>query len=377
MRVAIVGCGYVADYYMQSLPLYKALELVAATDRDAGRAAAFVACHGLSCLRASLEEVLADPGIELVLNLTDPASHYEVSKACLEAGKHVYSEMPLAMQMSDAQALVELAESKGLQIASAPCSILGETAQSLWKALREQRVGPVKLAYAEMDYGFMHLMPYRKWYSKSGRQWPYEHEFEAGCTVEHAGYYVNWLTAFFGPALSVTAFSSCLYPDKGTDVPLAGAGPDFSVASIRFVSGAVARLTCSNIAPADQHLRLFGDRGILQVQFALDYKAPVFIRRMFNIRRKMIISPWRQKVRLAAMPDALPLPRKATNRMEFCRGPAEMAIALREHRRSALPADYCLHNNEIVLAIQRAAQRSDTYRMTTSFAPLEPRPWSA
>jgi hypothetical protein len=63
--------------------------------------------------------------------------------------------------------------------------------------------------------------------------------------------------------------------------------------------------------------------------------------------------------------------------MEFCRGPAEMAIALREHRRSALPADYCLHNNEIVLAIQRAAQRSDTYRMTTSFAPLEPRPWSA
>ena len=265
MRIAMVGCGYVADYYMQSLPLYPVLELSAAFDRDPARAAVFRDYHGLTCMKPSLDAILGDPGIELVLNLTNPDEHYGVSKACLLAGKHVYSEKPLAMKMSEASELAGLAESKGLQIASAPCNILGETAQSLWKALREQGVGPVKLVYAEMDDGFVHLMPYRKWRSNSGRYWPYKDEFEAGCTLEHAGYYVTWLTAFFGPAVSVTAFSSCLYPDKGTDVPLERIAPDFSVACIRFASGVVARLTCSIVAPRDQNFRLFGETGILYV----------------------------------------------------------------------------------------------------------------
>jgi len=375
MRIAMVGCGYVADYYMQSLPLYPALELAAAFDRDPARAAVFTAYHGIGCMRPTLEAVLEDPSIELVLNLTNPDEHYGISKACLAAGKHVYSEKPLAMKMTEAAELTALAESKGLQIASAPCNILGETAQSLWKALREQVVGPVKLVYAEMDDGLVHRMPYRKWRSNSGRQWPYKDEFEVGCTLEHAGYYVTWLTAFFGPAVSVTAFSSCLYPDKGTDVPLDRIAPDFSVACIRFASGVVARLTCSIVAPRDQNFRLFGDTGILYVHDSWDYKAPVKIKRMFNVRRKMIISPWARNYPLVRMPDAKPLPRKA-NRMEFCRGPAEMAAAIMERRRSAIPADYCLHNNEIVLAIQSALEQSNTYRMTTSFAPLEPRPWS-
>ena len=96
---------------------------------------------------------------------------------------------------------------------------------------------------------------------------------------------------------------------------------------------------------------------------------------MFNVRRKMIISPFSRKYPLVKMPDARPLPRKA-NRMEFCRGPAEMAAAIHDRRRSALPADYCLHNNEIVLAIQESLEHGSTYDMTTSFAPLEPLPWS-
>jgi predicted dehydrogenase len=375
MRIAIVGCGYVADYYMQSLPLYPVLELAAAYDRDPARAAVFAAFHGVTCMKPSLDAVLEDPSIGLVLNLTNPDEHYGVSKACLEAGKHVYSEKPLAMKMGDASELVRLAGSKGLQIASAPCNILGETAQSLWKALREQVVGPVKLVYAEMDDGFVHLMPYRKWRSNSGRYWPYKDEFEVGCTLEHAGYYVTWLTAFFGPAVSVTAFSSCLYPDKRTDVPLERIAPDFSVACIRFASGVVARLTCSIVAPRDQNFRLFGETGILYVHDSWDYKAPVLIKRMYNVRRKMIISPFARKYPLVKMPDARPLPRKA-NRMEFCRGPAEMAAAIGAQRPSALPGDYCLHNNEIVLAIQESLEHGSTYDMTTSFAPLQPLPWS-
>jgi predicted dehydrogenase len=371
MRIAIVGTGFVADFYMESLSLYPHLELAAVTDRNAERLEKFTAHHRLSCGKQSLNDVLADDSIELVLNLTNPDSHYEVSKSCLERGKHVYSEKPLAMQMNQARELYELAESKGLRLASAPCNVLSETAQSMWKALREDVVGNVKLVYAEMDDGLVHKMRYRQWRSASGHFWPYKDEFEVGCTLEHAGYYVTWLTAFFGPAMSVTAYSSCLYPDKETDVPLDRNAPDFSTACIRFASGVVARLTCSIIAPRDQHFRFFGDHGILYVDDSWDYRAPVKIKRWFNVRRRTIISPFSTEYPLKRFSQFRNPTRKA-NPMEFCRGPAEIATAIAERRESYLPADFCLHNNEIVLAIQHATENSATYNLTTTFKSLRP-----
>jgi predicted dehydrogenase len=372
MRIAIVGCGFVADFYMQSLPLYANLELIAVADRDPQRLSQFAAYHRLDCARNGLDDIVSDPAVDMVLNLTNPDSHYEVSKACLEAGKHVYSEKPLAMNMAHAVQLAELARSRGLSLASAPCNVLGETAQSLWQAVREQRVGKIKLVYAEMDDGMVFLMPYRKWYSDSGRQWPSKDEFEVGCTLEHAGYYVNWFTTFFGPATSVSGFSSCLYPDKLTDVPLDRDAPDLSVACIQFESGVVARLTCSIIAQHDHRLRLFGDRGILSIDDCWDFKAPVKIQRMINIRRKTILSPIASRYPLVKIRGSKQLPR-GRNKMQFCRGPAEMASAIDERRESRLANDFCLHNNEIVLAIQNATQNSTTYRLQTTFKSA-PRP---
>ena len=178
-----------------------------------------------------------------------------------------------------------------------------------------------------MDDGLVHRMPYRKWLSDSGRQWPSKDEFEVGCTLEHAGYYVTWLTAFFGPALSVSAFSTALYPDKETDVPLDRIAPDLSVACIRFASGVVARLSCSIVARRDQTLQLFGDRGILQVDTSWDYRAPVRLKRYLNVRRRMVILP-DGKYPLPSLPRQQK-PRRNANPMEFCRGPAEVAAAIR------------------------------------------------
>lgn len=375
MRVAMIGCGYVADYYMQSLRRHPVLELAGVVDRDAERLAQFCEFHRIRPLARTLDAVLGDPGIELILNLTNPGSHFDISRAALEAGKHVYSEKPLAMSLPDAQALFALAQRKGLELASAPAGILGETAQSVWKALREQVVGEVRLVYAEIDDGLVHRMPYRKWLSDSGKPWPYQDEFEVGCTLEHAGYYLTWLTAFFGPAKWVTAFSSCTYPDKETDVPLEKAAPDFSVACIRFASGVAARLTCSIVAPVDHRIRFFGDRGVLEVLDCWDYRAPVQIRRMLNVRRKMIVMPWTSRYPLLKYHAAGTLPRGA-NRMEFARGPAEVASSILAGRRSALPADYCLHNVEIVLAIQNALEKNAAYPLTTSFEPLKAAPWA-
>jgi predicted dehydrogenase len=126
----------------------------------------------------------------------------------------VYSEKPLAMDLDQAKELVGLAESNGLLIVSAPCNLLGETAQTMWKVLRDQSLGTVRVVYAELEDGMVPRMPYRKWKSVSGLPWPYKDEFEVGCTLEHAGYYLSWLAAWFGPATTVTSFASIRLPDK-------------------------------------------------------------------------------------------------------------------------------------------------------------------
>jgi predicted dehydrogenase len=373
MKIAIIGCGFVADFYMQSLPLYPALKLAGVFDRDPERGLKFAAFYGVERVYASLEEVLRDDSVGLVLNLTNPRDHFEISKACLAAGKHVYSEKPLAMELSQAKELVTLAEGAGLQIACAPGSILGETAQSIWHALRAKAVGTVRLVYAEMDDGMVFKAPYRRWMSASGTPWPYKDEFEVGCTLEHAGYYVNWLTAFFGPATSVTAFSSCLYPDKTPGETLNQLAPDFSVACIRFACGTVARLTCSLVAPEDQRLRFFGDEGVLSTNHAWNYREPVRVRKLIRVRRKLLVSPLRRKYPLVRL-RGVPAPKRKAHPMEFCRAPAMMAAAIEEGRPGPMPMGYCLHNNELALAIHHALESSETVHLSTSFEPLSPLP---
>jgi predicted dehydrogenase len=374
MRIAIVGCGFVADFYMQSLAIQRNLELAAVTDIDAKRLKEFSGYHGLSCAKSSLAEVLEDPSIELIVNLTNPDSHYDVSKQCLEAGRHVYSEKPLAMVFDKASELTALANAKGLRVASAPCSILGETAQTIWKAIREDVVGKVRLVYAEIDDGPVHLMPYRKWLSDSGRPWPYKDEFEVGCTLEHAGYYSTWLTAFFGPAKRVTSFAAVIVPDKVHGETLDRISPDYTVANIEFSNGAVARLTCGLMAPRDHSMRIIGDEGVMSIKDCWDYRAPVRVRRMLTLRRKMIMSPWATKLPLVEIKGVEKLTRKA-NPMHFFRGVAELAEAIQAGRESRLPNDFCLHNNELVLAIHHATASNASYEMKTTFKPeLVPMP---
>ncbi len=373
MQIAIVGCGFVADYYLKTLANYPDLQVAGVMDRVEERATRFSAYHAVPMYR-SLAELLADPNVSIVLNLTNPGSHYEISKAALEAGKHVYSEKPLAMTMPEAEELVALAEQRGLLISSAPCNLLGESAQTLWKALREKQIGTVRLVYAEMDDGLVHRMPYQKWVSESGIPWPYKDEFEVGCTLEHAGYYVTWLTAFFGPAETVTAFSSCLIPDKQTDVPLDHNAPDFSVACIKFASGVVARLTCSIVAPHDHQLRIIGDDGVLGIEDCWYYGSPVYIKRMIRIRRKTFMSPWKQRYPLVQKSPKFGY--KGSQQMDFARGVAELAAAIQERRPCRLSPQFSLHNNELVLAIHNALETGAPYKMTTSFDPIAPMPWA-
>jgi predicted dehydrogenase len=376
MRVAIVGCGFVSDYYVKTISKHKNLSLVGCFDKDTERATRFAQRESIKQYD-SLTDLVNDEGVELVINLTNPRSHYGVSLVALEAGKHVYSEKPLAMTIEEAKELVGLANQKGLYISSAPCSCLSETAQTLWKALRKQVLGKVRLVYAEMDDGLVHKMPYEQWINTQGIPWPFKDEFEVGCTLEHAGYYLTWLTMFFGPAESVTAFSSCLIPaaEKSPNIDLLPPDTaDFSVACIKFTNGVVARLTCSIVAPHDHSLRIIGDDGIMGIKDCWYYGSPVYIQKMMRIRRKVFLNPFKKKVPLVRKAEKFNY--RGSQQMDFCRGVAEMASAITENRPNRLSADFSLHNNELAIAIQDALETGAPYFLTTTFDSSQPMSWA-
>lgn len=372
-KIAIIGTGFVADLYMRSLKTFPDIEIACAFDIDKPRLGVF--CDYWNVAPAeSLESLLATADLKLVLNLTNPSAHFEVSKAALDAGHHVYSEKPLATKMSDAEALHGLAAERKLMLASAPCSWLSESAQTVWKAISTGAIGTPRLVYAELDDDFITQAPYENWLSESGAPWPAEDEFKTGCTLEHAGYYLTWLMAVFGPVEKVVAAAADLLPGKLADGEKAA--PDFSTAVLFFKSGMVARLTCSIIAPHDHALRIIGDDGVLEFDECWNNTAPVRIRKRHVIRRKLINSPITRREKITG--ETHPKVGKwGAASMNFALGPAEMLSALNTGRIPLLGADFALHLNEVTLAIQGAGEDAGSQKMRTSFAPIPPTDWAA
>ncbi|SPF79471.1 Gfo/Idh/MocA family protein [Pseudoprimorskyibacter insulae] len=370
--IAIIGCGFVADLYMRSLATFPDIRLHGVFDINAARLAQF--CDHWKVPAKPSYEALLDglPPDAVILNLTNPSAHYEVNRACLEAGHHVYTEKPLAMEVAQAKTLYDLAEGKGLMLASAPCSLLGEAAQTLGHAIRTGVAGTPRAIYAELDDGFVPQAAYRKWLSETGAPWPYEDEFNVGCTLEHAGYYLGWLMSWFGSVRTVVAASAETIPDK---IGKGAMAPDLSVATLFFENGPVTRLTCSIVAPHDHQIRVFGDGGVLQCKAAWDNSAKVRFSKRMTIRRKLLESPLKKRVKLAG-PTHPKVARWGAAEMNFMLGPAEMLQSLVEDRPCRLTNEFALHMTEVTLAMQTAGEMSGAQAMTTRCNPVEPMPWA-
>ena len=208
-------------------------------------------------------QALLDDNVTLVLKLTNPRAHYETTRALLEAGKHVYTEKPLATRLDHARALVALAERRDLLLASAPCTLLNPVAQTVWKRLREDLIGPVRLVYAEMEDGMVPRAPTAKWINEAGIGWPrWTSSSPAARWSMRATYSVGFVRFSARPKACVPTVISCSRKRSrgSTSVAARLLGRLHSVRS-----GVVARMTNGIYAAHDHRIAFFGDEGTLTV----------------------------------------------------------------------------------------------------------------
>ncbi|OLP59426.1 oxidoreductase [Xaviernesmea oryzae] len=362
--IAFVGCGFVADYYGLTLANHPSLRLVGVHDILPERSAAF--CQAWKT-RAydSLEALLADPEVEIVVNLTPPHVHAEINLRALSAGKHVYCEKPLAMAIEDAEAVVRLAEEKGLVIAGAPANALSSARAHCARLLGSGVIGKPRLAYAEMEDGPVFRGNWRSWKSaQSGAPWPGVHEFTIGCTLEHSGYAASWLVSLFGAVDHVTAFASLAFPDKGPGTEGLSLGHDFSVGCLAFRSGVSARLTSGLGAPRDRSLTIVGDAGIIVVRDLWDEFSAVHVE-PFGAKRPFwprLVDRLEHEIgrklgfRLTAgRSEAYPKGKRVLppypSRIDFARGVAVQAEAIRTGTAPYFSGRTALHLTDIALAL--------------------------
>lgn len=378
--IAFVGTGFVADYYMTTLVNHPRLRLVGAFDRSPAQLDRFSRFYGVRAY-ADLAGILTDPDVAIVVNLTDPESHYAVSSSALEAGKHVYSEKPLAMRLEEAEALVALAAGRGLSLAAAPANALSPAQRTVAAALAAGAIGAPRLVYAEMEDGPVFRQNWRDWRSRSGAAWPGEHEFQIGCTLEHAGYALSWLLALFGPVESLTAFSTLAFADKGQADRGHALGPDLSVGCLQFGSGVMARLTSGLAAPRDRSLTILGERGSITVRDLWDHTSPVNIEQTGKPRRFVEKAVSRLEAMLgkalplrltAGQPMKVKEDRSITlppfpSRIDFAGGIAAQAEAIASGGTPFFSGNVALHLTEIALALSNAGNDSGPYRPRSSF----------
>jgi len=394
MQIAVLGCGYVADMYLATRTAHPDLKFVSAFDRSPERCSAFARHHGLRA-HGSLDELLADRSVDLVLNLTNPRSHFETTRACLLAGKHVYSEKPLGMDLAETQELLQLAKDKNLSLACAPCSLLSETAQTLWKGIHERVMGPIRLVYANFDDGMVHRFDPTRWTSTSGAKWPAQDEYEVGCTYEHAGYVLTWLAAFFGPARRVHSYAKVCIPDKG--LPVSSMAPDFTVGCIEYDNDVVARVVCGLVAPLDKSISIIGDKGTLYTKNVRNDGSPVYFSKTPHNKLSHAIATrlenWRvrieHKLNLPFSVSGLSFERKypyarrpsfrqssGTKVADFLRGPSEQIEAIVQGRPCRLSAEMGAHIVELIETLQYPERFPRPRTLTTTFRPIEPLAWT-
>jgi len=358
-NVAIAGCGNIAGPYAHTLTSYPHIHLLGATDVEPQRAQAFVAEYGGTAY-PTLDDLLADPRVDAVINLTIHHAHPAVITSCLEAGKHVYSEKPLAMRYAEAQALVDLAQAKGLRLACAPMTFLGEAQQTAWRVFRSGRLGPVRVVYADINWGRI-----ESWHPNPG---PF---YEVGALFDVGVYPLTLTTTFFGPAQRVSAYGTVLYPNRVTKAgqPFQITTPDWVVAAVELASGTVVRLTTNFYVGhhgKQKGLEFHGDLGSLYLGSFQNFDAEVEVAEFGGTYAPVELARASYRTQIG----------ERVLTIEWARGLADLAEAIAADRPQRVTGAQAAHVVEVCEAINTSLREGRPVEIQSRFTPPPPLEWA-
>lgn len=262
LGVGIIGCGNISTTYFSLAPLFKGIKVIACADLN--RNAAELKAEEYNVKAQSIPELLANDDIDVIVNLTIPAAHFSVSKAILEAGKHVYSEKPLVLTLEEGEELKKVAAQKKLSVGCAPDTFMGGSHQLARKYIDEGHVGRI-------TSGTCHVMSpgMEMWHPNPGFFF-----VEGGGPILDLGpYYIANLINLIGPVKRVGALTSMASKTRTiTSQPLAGQKipvetPTNIHALLEFVNGATITLSASWDVWSHRHanMELYGTEGSLYV----------------------------------------------------------------------------------------------------------------
>ncbi len=367
VKTAVVGCGMISNIYLRNLKqLFSIIDLTAVCDINPSAAGEKARLYGVDRIM-TIDEIAADPEIELVVNLTAPTAHYAVIRRMLEAGKHVYTEKMFTTDLEQARELTALAEQKGLMIAVAPDTVLGAGVQTARRMIDTGLVGEITSGFVSVTRNQSLNSETYKFLQKPGGALPYD----VGI------YYIGALIALLGPVRAVRGFGAPaprhqkeLLFDAANPAEWTVPGTNVAAAALEFESGALVSLHFNgNAVGAETHaVQLFGTKASMLLGDPDTFGGEV-----------RLVFPEGEPVRMPmthgyngvnALPEKSPFDFYGHRGV----GAADLAWAIRKGRKNRLSKEYGLHCQEILQGIDEAARTGGTYALQSrcQVPPLAP-----
>jgi predicted dehydrogenase len=346
MNVGVVGCGVISKHYAENAAAFDSFELVACADVDPARAEALAAAHALDAL--ALDELTADPAIDVVLNLTPPAAHADIIRAALDAGKHVYTEKPFTTSVADGRELLAEADRRGLRVGCAPDTFLGAPYEAARALIARGEIGtPLNATATFLVGGPDTWHPNADVFYRAG----------GGPMLDIAPYYLTAIATLLGPFRAALGLATTPTPERRFGVGRR-AGESFTVdvpthvvAGLQLASGALATLTVSfeSRGQYDSRLTVHGTEGALSLPDANQFDGEL---RVFNGG-----SEWKD------VPYESRGPRETRGY-----GLHEMLEAVRAGRAHRASGELGLHVLETATAVLRSAEEGRTIDVASRFS---------
>jgi len=349
-KVGIIGCGVISAAYLKNSKLFDAFEIIAVADARPEAAQSRATEYDVP-KAYSVEELLADPEVEIVINLTPHRSHGEVGIAVLEAGKSVYNEKPLAVYREDGKKMLELAENKGSHVGGAPDTFFGGAWQTARKLIDDGVIGePVGSFTCLMAYN----TPQRQQQPEPGEYLNFYRTdfFTFGVTwiFDRGPYYLNALINLLGPVRRVTSSATTRWAEVETPTHFAGI--------MDYANGAVGTLLITSDAHSTglPHIEIYGTEGSLRCIDPNNFGGQIYLRKPDDR-------------------DLVPVKcQYGYNQNGRGVGVADMAVAIRNGRPHRASGEMAYHVIDIVHALHEASNENRHIELESTCAQPAPLP---